>query len=665
MLAGAFDAQALPAPADQERSNPRQGSSEDSNYPRYLPFVDGLRAISIVAVVLYHVGVPGIAGGFVGVDIFFVISGFLIINQIKAGLLSNKFSIFSFYAQRALRILPLYLLVLLLTFAAAPFFLVTPEVYWNFLSSAILAPLMLSNVGFYETQGYFDIGAIEKPLLHTWTLSVEEQFYLVIPILLVTVFRLGNRKFGTTAAAIAIAVAAASLAGAITQTSTTGQNAAFYLPYWRAWEFAAGGLIGPQLVSVCRRLPHLLIDATGWVGVGAIALAICSFSGGMPYPSWNAVLPVAGAALVILSGSAGPKTAIARTLALPPFVAIGLVSYGWYLWHWPILSFLRTARLDESNLLIDGLGSGVFGLALACLSYRYIEEPIRRWRKQPANLRHPQRIVFKATMACLFCALLGGSSALVGYRSVNSFVASRYGIEGRGTLDRGCDSRSGFAQSCFEGPEGILIGDSHASVLYGTFAKRFDALNTRLISLAQGGCGPLLLAKPQRTADRRDDCARLISPFERILARPDPINFAIITGIWGTADEPLLSELISEFDPHTRILLIGPVPMFSRAGLACVVLSDRYSRDRNGCVSSRSQDEVKRAAEDTALRTMPDRFPNVRYVDPMGVFCDQTICRPYKGDTVLYNDSHHLSPAGADELFDAFSSDFAWLAGKN
>ena len=665
MLVSAFDAQVLPPPAEQKHLSPLQDSSNNSDHPHYLPFVDGLRAISIIAVVLYHIGVPGISGGFVGVDIFFVISGFLIINQIKAGLISNRFSVFSFYAQRALRILPLYLLVLLLTFAVAPFFLLTPEVYWGFLSSAILAPLMLSNVGFYETQGYFDISAIEKPLLHTWTLSVEEQFYFVIPILLVVFFRLGKRRFGTAAAAIAIVVAAASLAGAITQTSTTGRNAAFYLPYWRAWEFAAGGLIGPKLISACRRLSYSHIDIIGWIGVGAIALAIGGFDGSMPYPSWNAVLPVAGAVLVILAGAAGPKTTMARTLGLPPFVAIGVVSYGWYLWHWPILSFLRTARLDESNLFIDSLGGGALGLALACLSYRYIEEPIRRWRKQPANLRYPQRIVLKATIACLFCALLGGSSALVGYRSVNSFVASRYGIEGKGTLDNGCDSKSGFAQSCFEGPEGIIMGDSHATVLYGTFVKRFDALNARLISMAQGGCDPLLLSKPRRTPNRRDDCARLIAPFERILARRDPVNFAILSGIWGNADATLLSELISEFGPHTRILLIGPVPMFSKAGLACVALSDRYGRDRDGCVRPRDQIEPMFSSQTSMLKAMPDKFPNVRYIDPMGVFCDQTICRPFKGDTVLYNDSHHLSPAGADELFDAFRSDFAWLAGQD
>ena len=119
---------------------------------------------------------------------------------------------------------------------------------------------------------------------------------------------------------------------------------------------------------------------------------------------------------------------------------------------------------------------------------------------------------------------------------------------------------------------------------------------------------------------------------------------------------------ISEFDHHTRILLIGPVPMFTKAGLACVALSDRYSRDRDGCVGPRNQIEAKFASQTSILKTMPDKFPNVRYIDPMGVFCDQTICRPYKGDAVLYNDSHHLSPAGADELFDAFEERFR-LAG--
>jgi peptidoglycan/LPS O-acetylase OafA/YrhL len=637
-----------------------------SDHLRYLAFVDGLRAISILAVVSYHIGVPGISGGFVGVDIFFVISGFLIINQIKAGLSSGRFSIFSFYAQRSLRILPPYLIVLLLTYGLAPFFLSTTEVYWDFLPSATLAPLMFTNVVFFLSQGYFDISGIEKPLLHTWTLSVEEQFYFVVPILLVLVFRLGNHRFGRLAAVIGIVLAAVSLTGAIAQTSMSGRNAAFYLSHWRAWEFVAGGFIGAQAVSAVRRLPRIIIELIGWVGAGCIALAIGTFDSSMPYPSSIAVLPVAGAALVILCGVARPETTFARILSLRWFVAIGLVSYGWYLWHWPILSFIRMARLDESSLVFDSLGGGLLAFVLACVSYRYVEQPIRRWRKSPSHLKNPRLVVLGAVSACLATALLGGSTALCGYWVTKSFLAAHYGVEGKGILDKGCESKSGFAESCFKGPVGVILGDSHATVLSPSFAKRFDGLGVRLISLARGSCGPLLLASSQRGGNRRDDCARLIAPFERLRARPDPVTFAIITANWGYNDQvsPLLSDLISEFDRRTHILLIGPVPIFAKSSLECVVLSDRYYENRDRCVRVRSEVEASTAAIVGVLKTMPNRFPNVRYVDPINIFCDQTICRPFKNNDVFYSDIHHLSQAGADEVYDSFESDFLWLAGK-
>ena len=163
---------------------------------RYFPFIDGLRALSILAVVGCHVGLPGFAGGFVGVDIFFVISGFLIINQIKEGLEAKRFSWVTFYARRNLRILPPFIVMVLAVYLVAPFLLPNPEVYLDFIRSAVLSPVMLSNVLFYLRQGYFDISAYEKPFLHTWTLSVEEQFYLLSPILLMLIFRLGGRRFG-------------------------------------------------------------------------------------------------------------------------------------------------------------------------------------------------------------------------------------------------------------------------------------------------------------------------------------------------------------------------------------------------------------------------------------------------------------------------------------
>jgi peptidoglycan/LPS O-acetylase OafA/YrhL len=639
---------------------------DGSSNPDYLAFVDGLRAVSILAVVAFHVGVPGIPGGFVGVDIFFVISGFLIINQIKSGLTAGKFSILTFYAHRALRIMPPYLIVLLATYALAPFFLPTTAVYWDFLASAALAPLMVTNVVFYLSQGYFDISAIDKPLLHTWTLAVEEQFYFVAPILLLLVFRLGKGRFGLPAILIGLALGIASLTGAIAETSTSGRNAAFYLSHWRAWEFLAGGFIGAQLVAAVRRLPDVVIEVMAWIGAGCIVLAVGMFNGGMPYPSYNAALPVAGAALVIMCGLARPECTVARFLALRWMVAIGLVSYSWYLWHWPILSFIRMARMSEPSLVLDALGGGLLAFVLACVTYRYVEQPIRRWRKSPGRLKNPGRIVLRFVAASVATALLGATTALGGYWSTKTYLASHYGIEGKGVIDKGCESKEGFAESCFEGRPGILVGDSHATVLFGTFAKRFDALGIRLVSVARGSCYPLMLAPSRRDHGRRDDCARLIAPYERLIGGPDPASFVIISGDWGYGSDAAsqLSAMISEFPAQTRILLIGPVPTFFQSSLECVVLSDRYGSNRDRCVRPRNEIEASSTAIADVLKSMPAKFSNVRYIDPMNVFCDQTICRPFKNDEVFYVDSHHLSPAGADRLYDYFESDFLWLAGK-
>lgn len=634
---------------------------------RHLPFIDGLRAISILAVVSYHIGIPGFPGGFVGVDVFFVISGFLIINQIKSGLSAGQYSIWMFYAQRGLRILPSYFIMLLGVFAAAPFLLSTPEVYWNFLSSALTAPLMISNFTFYLTQGYFDLTGIEKPLLHTWTLSVEEQFYFAAPVILFAVFRLGGRRFGSPSVLLGLFLAAGLLAGAIDETALTGRNAAFYLPQWRGWEFLFGGFIGGQLVAMFRRFPSFIVELLAWIGAACIALAIGAFGSAMPYPSWHAIVPVAGATLIILCGVARPTNTVAKILALRGPVAIGLVSYAWYLWHWPILSFIRVWRLDQPSILPDVLGGGVLAFALASATYYFVEQPIGRWRKTPGRVGDPAKFIFGFCVASITLALIGAGTALIGYRSAATLVADRYGIDGKGVIQNRCDSKFGFADDCFVGPLGVLVGDSHATVLTGTFTKQFQAIGTRLVSIARGGCPPLLLSPSQRKPGRHDDCAVLIAPYERLIRKPSPISFVIMSAIWDSSAgaKQLLSDEITEFDPQTRILLIGPVPMFPKSSLECVVLSDRYGNSRDNCAMPRSVfDDFRRGAV-AMLRSMQLKYSNVRYIDPVDLFCAQRTCRPFSGNHVLYLDSHHLSPAGADLLFDSFRGDFLWLAGKD
>jgi peptidoglycan/LPS O-acetylase OafA/YrhL len=640
---------------------------DGSDKHRYLAFVDGLRAVSILAVVGFHTGVPGFSGGFVGVDIFFVISGFLIINQIKDGLEAGRFSIFSFYTRRVLRILPVFLLVLLCVFAVAPFILPTPEVYLDFALAAVTAPLMVSNVFFFLRQGYFDIAADQKPLLHTWTLSVEEQFYLVTPLLLIVIFRLGGRRLGGLAALIAIGLAAISLTGAILQTSTAGRNAAFYLAHWRAWEFVAGGLIAAPVVAVLRRAPRLAIELIGAAGLVAVAVAITAYDSRLAYPSWRAVLPVAGGALMILAGLAQPRIAVARLLALRWFAGIGLVSYGWYLWHWPILSFIRISRLDEASLPIDVLGGGLLAFLFACATYVWVERPIRRWRRSPGAIKRPPRIVAAGVAACVATALIGGLTSAAGYWANTSLVASRYGIEGQGVLDNGCRllTSSTLPAGCLDGKLGLLLGDSHADALSGTFTRRLDRHGVRLITLARGGCSPMVFAPSQRKQYRQHGCANLLGPFEQALARPMPIASVVIESAWANRDlltVENLSELIAQFDPaRTRVLLVGPVPIFGKSSLACVVLSDRYGESRERCGRLRAEIDAERASIVKVMAAMPARFANVRYIDPIGLFCDASTCRPFSHDQVFFRDEGHVLPLGADRIYDGFAADFRWL----
>jgi peptidoglycan/LPS O-acetylase OafA/YrhL len=645
---------------------PPQTARLEPDQHAYLAFVDGLRAVSILAVVGFHVGLAGFPGGFVGVDVFFVISGFLIINQIKSALEANRFSIVGFYARRALRILPPFIVVLLATLAVAPFVLPAPTIYLEYMRQAAISPLMLSNFLFYTRQGYFDLNADEKPFLHTWTLSIEEQFYLLAPILLIALFRLGKGKFGALAVAIAIPLGVASLVGAIAYTVVDGRNPAFYFPQWRAWEFIAGGLIGGALAGAVARMPRALADAMGIAGLGLIVVAVTTLDARTPFPSWRAILPVAGAALIILSGLAHPQSLVARLLSLRWMVGIGLVSYSWYLWHWPILSYLRILRLGEPSLVPDLLGGGVLSFLLACLTYFCIERPIRRWRRTHRATIRPGKVVAAGVAACLAVAALGLASGYAGYRLTDSHVQARYGIEGAGVLDNGCVivRASDFKENCLEGRFGLLIGDSHAQAYAPGLTRSFEQAGVRLVSLARPGCQPVLFS-PQERKKRPHGCISMLPPFERILEKRDRIAFVIFASLWPyELDAKEVSDLVAQFDPRTRVLLMGPGPIFNNSSLDCVALSDRYGASRDRCLRDRAGLEKVYAKRVEVLKAVAAQRANVRYLDPKDAFCDAVTCRPLDGDTVYFRDSSHVLPSGAERVFSAFKPEFSWLTGQ-
>ena len=361
----------------------------------YRPDVDGLRAVSVLAVVMFHAG-WGVPGGYVGVDVFFVISGFLITRLLVADLDRGSFSLARFWERRIRRIWPAAVVVTLTVLAVGGLILL-PDAYRVLAGDAVAQATMLANVRLWAERGggYFDVSSDLRPLLHMWSLAVEEQFYLLYPLILAAAWRWGRSASVGMMAAVAVASFAASVLLLPTQPKMV-----FYLLPFRSWELLVGGLVA--------MLPALRLSRDGWwrdpiglLGLSLILVPCLWYGRQTSFPAAAAVPPCLGAALIIITGSGdGAATWVSRLLAAPPLVAIGRMSYSLYLWHWPVLAFLRYCfGVKPPSAVI------AFGLVAAAIlsygSWRWVEQPFRR----PAGLggegeNGPWKTIWGAVVAC-------------------------------------------------------------------------------------------------------------------------------------------------------------------------------------------------------------------------------------------------------------------------
>jgi peptidoglycan/LPS O-acetylase OafA/YrhL len=633
----------------------------------YMPFIDGLRAVAVIAVVLCHAGMPGFAGGYVGVDVFFVISGFLIIGHIRAEQARGDFSVYRFYARRTLRILPVYFAMLIAVLIAAPFFLLSGETFESFAESFALSPLMASNIQFLNEQGYFDLSAQYKPLLHTWTLAVEEQFYLVVPLLLVWFAhkaRAGHRHIHLVAA---LFIMAGSFVGALFLTDVQGHNFSFYLMPLRAWEFVAGGLIVPAVVGRLGRLPVLMRHAGAILGMVMIVYAIVMLEADSPWPGWLTLLPVGGAVLVIAFCLDAPSIPAARLLASRPAVAIGLISYSWYLWHWPILSFSRLLRLEPS-LAIDLLSSVVGGLALAVASYRFIELPVKARRGELIGAR-PDRVFWRGVGAAVVLAAVGGGGASLYSLQYGRSLDTYYDRDGARVLETRCDidnRHRDYPDDCFSGDYVLGIGDSHMGELVPALAFHGRQEGHRFVSVTEGGCPAdwFIPALEPGIDNRPARCESLARPLADLGSSPDQPRGVIISFYWSSLEPWELDELVGQFEArNTRVLLLGLVPVFDHPAPTCLELVRRQNMSAEACAVERKRLEEEFSQRNSRLKATAERHSMVRFVNPMDAFCDHLVCRPNDGRRLFYADRDHLTGAGTHRLIDAFADDFAWVFG--
>ena len=327
----------------------------------YRKDIDGLRAVAVLSVILFHAGVPGFSGGFVGVDVFFVISGYLICGLLyeEAGR-TGRISIAGFYERRARRILPALILVMAVSSLLAVFTLL-PFQLIDFGTNALGVATFLSNVTLWLQGGYFSGPAEENPLLHTWSLAVEEQFYIAFPLMMALVLRLKRR-----ALLLALILLASLASIAIAEVGTRlAPTANFFLLPGRFWELGLGAMAALSVRGAPWGRPRLAADAVSLAGLAMILASVLAFDAVTPFPSLWAMLPTFGALLVILM--AGPETFAGRLLASPPFVAVGLISYSAYLWHQPLFAFARIRSMDEpGTALMVALIATTLVLAAPC-----------------------------------------------------------------------------------------------------------------------------------------------------------------------------------------------------------------------------------------------------------------------------------------------------------
>jgi peptidoglycan/LPS O-acetylase OafA/YrhL len=596
----------------------------------YRPDIDGLRAFAVLFVLVFHAFPDRLPGGFVGVDIFFVISGYLITQIILGDIDRGSFSPAMFYARRVRRIFPALIVVLVVSLALGYQLMLVPDLT-SLCKNAVASALFSANLMLLSETGYFDIDAHLQPLLHLWSLGIEEQFYLVWPWLLLVVPRRWFIRFVLTVLVSSFALNILLI--------HDHPSATFYLPFTRAWELMGGALVARwQPASGAR--PGLMAA----IGVIAICVSLVWFNSRTVFPGWAAGLPVCGTMLLICSkDSRFNRTVLGNRSA----VNIGLISYPLYLWHWPLLVFLQLWRGGVPPTNLQRVLVLALSFALAWLTYRLVERPIRFGQR---------RVVAGLVTAMAAIAVVVTFPAL-GYmppppEPIRQLVTLP--ANGAGWRIHECmllDTDQEFANDCAESRRPLILvwGDSTASALVPGFR---DLQNSRDFGLAQytvSSCKPYL-TKIESTSDLCIARNRKISEVVRTLV-PDTV---ILHALWDRNDtaemmKPTIDAVRSSAVRH--IIILGPVPVW-RGGLPAAVAA--YYRLKRRVIPERTFEAVDPAFGDDNLRRIAAQL-GVTYISARDVLCNREGCLARIGNALTASDTVHLTAAGAGYLVDAIA----------
>ncbi|RYG61000.1 MAG: acyltransferase [Alphaproteobacteria bacterium] len=621
--------------------------SQARNSAFYLPHIDGLRALAVLFILLFHLDVPFVGGGFVGVDIFFVISGFLITQLIYRDIHAGTFSFEEFYARRVKRIFPALFTMLLVCSVVAVFFL-GPREYDDFFRALRAASGQIANVFFSKEVDYFAVGHAHSPLLHTWSLGVEEQFYVIWPLLLLLAMKWGGRAWVFPVLALVGLISF----GISVHLTHSDEMHAFYLLHSRAWELALGGLIGLNVLKpiVNRRLANTI----GFAGLGLIFMAVLGLDS-EGFPGVKAALPCVGAAMFIYAAKGcDGQTLVHRLMGVKPLVFVGMISYSLYLWHWPIIGFYKSyfgAGLEPLEQVLMACAA----LVLAYVSFRFVEQPLRH---SPMSARK---------------TLVTGLAVIAGFILVSNIVKRADNEPWRVTykLDESILRPNSYYRQCAaegaayahkdactigpnkEGYEVILTGDSHAGHYMPTVLKWAEENKLTVRMFLRVDCDAFLLPgkKIMRQGKVDESCMQLQKDFHEILKNETHIKYVFLSlrKATGTGEEKRAFEQIAAYG--REVVYLGSVPEFKDHPHDCqmknnLLASKVFPRKQQDCLTldHAYSDSMIEAANSTLRPLLAQlgifHFDPVPYVrtayDAHGNF--------------MYLDNNHLNTYGADYL---------------
>lgn len=628
--------------------------------------IDGLRAIAVLAVVLFHFGVPGLSGGFVGVDVFFVISGFLITSIILRERETGNFSFLNFWARRARRILPA-LLVMMFVSLVAGWFLMAPKDYSELGRSIHNQVIFISNLFFMRQDGYFETASDMKPMLHTWSLSVEEQFYIAFPLVLAV---LSSRLKQWRAALFVLLLV--SFAASVWAVSVAPEKAFFLLPM-RAWELLAGSMLA-VMPARAQRISPTLAQLVSAASLGLILVAVLGYDANTAFPGAAALLPVMGVVGLIWANGQ-QRTLIGQLLGSRLLVGIGLISYSWYLWHWPVLVFGKYASIFGLTQW-EVAALFVLSLLLGYVSWRFVEGPFRERRLLAGN---------RAVLAAGFVGLAGlgligkglvwsdGFTWRLSPQALQFADAYTWAPDLMSCLSD--DKKNNHRELCHFGPQtgasrALVWGDSHAAALVPALEEAAGKFGLSITQAGYSGCVPF--ARKENTPGCRAYNQRVTQLLSKdsfsdvvLVARwslyvygerngdtgasiHDPVTGKYDRGVAEHLFFEGVSGLVQQLRANGhRVWLVKEVPLQEfnvPYRLSRLAMLGRPT-NREGLPLA---EHLERQAYISAVfAQIAGADPEVQVLDPTPKLCDaKGWCRVERGGQSLYTDDNHLSRVG-------------------